>query len=111
MRIGIEASEVRPLVAIAFGTAQCEVLLARQSTVLCGNDVVNLESPRMDGLRQLAIFATIGGAGADLILQCSGHGRLCRRRMLAKRYAGFGLEDGKEIAEEQIPVKFARFIG
>jgi hypothetical protein len=58
----IDASEVRPLLPIAFRAAQREVCGIIAAPVLTGHDVIDIESRRVCRLREPAIFASVVGA-------------------------------------------------
>src|SRR5207244_6004999 len=57
----VAAGDIRPLIRVAMKTAQSQVARNCRAVMLPGDDVIELERGREEGLRHQAIFAAASG--------------------------------------------------
>ena len=106
---GVEAGEVWTFVFVAAGAGPAEVFQRGGSTVLFGNEVVELETQFRVLLREPAVFAAESGAAADSFpeLGRDAHGS---GGGLQEGAAGLGLEELKGAADGEVAFEFAILI-
>jgi len=69
----INPGDIRPLVSIAFRTAERKVLTHRPAAMLFGNHVVDLKRPTMQHLWKQTILANVSGTSTDKFVKFLGH--------------------------------------
>ena len=69
----IDSGQVWPFVAIALRTTERQVIRLGRAVVLFGNDVINLKTPTVLVLPELAILTAIGSTDAYELLQRTVH--------------------------------------
>jgi len=64
-RLGIDASDVRPFVAVAREAAQTKIVGLRQTFMILCDDVVDFEGNSIAALGDLTVFATVASSPPD----------------------------------------------
>jgi len=88
-----------------------EIIEDGSTSVLSSDDVIDMEGPRVDGGRQMAILATVRRRVAGLPRLIPGSQVANRRCFLSESDACLRLHDGKEIPHVEIAVELCLFFG
>ena len=82
-RPGVDTSKIWPLVPIAEGAREREIVQNRRTPVLGGDNVIYPEPKLGSGLRRAAILASFASSGPDRLINRLGNGHLRRRGLRA----------------------------
>lgn len=107
---GVKAGDIGSFVAVAGRAAERKVFGGRGSTVLPGDNVINGKPLSIKFLSHEAVFASVMGPLSHLLFKRAIHVDLCHAVGILKRDSGFGLEEGKEVTQIQVTIKFLYFV-